>query len=365
MNIVPRLQNIYDSITTIPFSKLYFVGDSSNWVLSWEIKEIMDIARQLGIDATISKNFGFINQSIFYASKYILVNPKLYLLFSSINSKISFSYFHGYPDSNNTIAKICYNNLKKYHKCISRVQVSHSKMKNFVLDSGIDPKKVILIPIAINPNFFSVQTNETKKNARSRFGIPQQAVVIGSFQKDGVGVHEGTAPKLIKGPDIFVKTIGLLKNKIPEIFVLLSGPARGYVKNSLDKLNIPYKHVYLNHYTDIRYLYDCIDLYIVSSREEGGPKAILESMISGVPLITTRVGQAMDLVEHEINAMMAPVEDAEGLAYYAQQILDDSNLREKLINNGLITASQNTYLAHLPKWRDFFDGFVKKKIPTT
>jgi len=42
-----------------------------------------------------------------------------------------------------------------------------------------------------------------------------------------------------------------------------------------------------------------LDLYIVASREEGEPKAILESMASGVPLVTTEVGQAMDFVEHE------------------------------------------------------------------
>ena len=29
---------------------------------------------------------------------------------------------------------------------------------------------------------------------------------------------------------MFIKTIKILKEKIPELFVLLSGPSRGYVK---------------------------------------------------------------------------------------------------------------------------------------
>jgi len=58
--------------------------------------------------------------------------------------------------------------------------------------------------------------------------------------------------------------------------------------------------------------------------------------------------------------MMAPVENAEQLAFYAQKVLDDSELTEKLVNNGLITARQNTYSSHLAKWDQFFDGFVKK-----
>jgi len=359
MDFKTRLKNVYNSISSKPYSKLFFVGDNSNWVLSWEVKEVMNIARKLNIETCLSKNFGIINQSIFYASKYVLLDPKYFFYLSSINSKIAFSYFHGYPDSGESTALSCYKNLKKYHRRISRIQVSHSKMKNFVLDTKIDPNKVFLIPIAINPNFFKKQTPESKIKARKELGIPQQAVVIGSFQKDGVGMGEGSEPKLIKGPDIFIKTLEILKNKIPEIFVLLSGPARGYVINGLEKLNIPYKHIYLNHYPDIYKLFQCIDVYIIASREEGGPKAILESMISGIPLVTTRVGQAMDLVEHEKNAMMTPVEDAEGLAFYTEKILQDSSLKDKLISTGLLTAKLNTYSAHIPLWQSFFDGFVE------
>jgi glycosyltransferase involved in cell wall biosynthesis len=42
-----------------------------------------------------------------------------------------------------------------------------------------------------------------------------------------------------------------------------------------------------------------MDIYIVTGWHEGGPKAVLESMAAGVPLVTTRVGQAMDLVQNE------------------------------------------------------------------
>ena len=357
-----RVRNIYESLLIPSYSQIFFVDDSSNWVLSWEIKEIMKIAKQLGYNVNITSNFGVINQSIFYASKYILLNPKRYLFLSSFNTHIAFSYFHGYPNSGNSTSIACYKNLKKFHRYISRIQVSHSKMKNYVLETGINPKKVFMIPIGINPDFFYVQTRQSKRSARKKFGIPQDAVVIGSFQKDGVGQNEGHKPKLIKGPDVLLKTLSILKNKIPNLFLLLSGPSRGYIINGLNKLRIPYKHFYLNYYPDICNLYQCLDLYIVSSREEGGPKAILESMTSGVPLVTTCVGQAMDLVNHGINAMMTPVEDSEGLAHYAQIVLEDSEYREKLVTNGLITARKNTYFSQTSEWNKFFEGFVNKSF---
>ena len=51
------------------------------------------------------------------------------------------------------------------------------------------------------------------KKIKHNLGIPEDYLVIGSFQKDGEGWGEGLKPKLIKGPDIFIETIKLIKQK--------------------------------------------------------------------------------------------------------------------------------------------------------
>ena len=324
-------------------------------MLDWELREVRYIAGQLGISTAITKGAGIVRQAVFYSDKFVLLRPWLSLTGSC---KVALPYFHGYPSSETPVFIECLRNLKKYHHKISRIQTSHSYMKDIILESRIDPGKVFLIPIAINDVFFKQQSGESKKENRKRYGIPQDAVVIGSFQKDGNGWGEGLEPKLIKGPDIFIETIKILKESMPELFILLSGPARGYVKKGLGKLNIPYKHIYLEHYPEIDHLYQCLDLYIVASREEGGPKAVLESMACGIPLITTRVGQAMDLVKHGVNGMMVAPEDVEGLVYWSERVLSDSQLKNKIVKNGTVTASRNTYAAHRPLWNEFFKGFV-------
>ena len=103
-----------------------------------------------------------------------------------------------------------------------------------------------------------------------------------------------------------------------------------------------------------------LDLYIVASRHEGGPKAILESMASGVPLVTTRVGQAMDLVKHGKNAFMVNVEDVDALAFYALQVFHSSqaNLQSMLLA-GRKTAEANSYESQIPLWAEFMKGFVE------
>ena len=70
------------------------------------------------------------------------------------------------------------------------------------------------------------------------------AFVVGSFQKDGVGWGEGLEPKLVKGPDVLVARARAPRApEVPELFVLLTGPARGYVRRELERLGIPYRHV--------------------------------------------------------------------------------------------------------------------------
>ena len=140
--------------------------------------------------------------------------------------------------------------------------------------------------------------------------------------------------------------------------MLLSGPARGYVKHGLDKLGVLYRHEYLKRFEDLPSLYDAIDLYIITSREEGGPKACLEAMAKGVPLITTEVGQCKDLVEPGKNAMMAPIGDIDRLYEEALQVLNDSQLKEILITNGLQTAHTNSFDSQLPLWKEYFGPLI-------
>jgi glycosyltransferase involved in cell wall biosynthesis len=341
-----------------PYSHLIIYGDSAGWVLDWEMRELRKICHQLGVRlAKPVWKHAASPQSIFFASQFFLTNNDWMNL---LPYRIGFSYFHGVPGRGDVDFDTVYGSLCRYHEKISRIQVSHTEMRDAVFQTGIDPSKVFLIPIGINLDFFPFRSLEQKRTARKELGIPQSAFVVGSFQKDGVGWDEGLDPKLIKGPDVFVSTMKLLQKDIPELFILLSGPARGFVKKALEDAHIPYQHAYIQSYPDIAKLFQALDLYVVASRQEGGPKAILESMASGVPLVTTRVGQAMDLVKHGENAWMTDVEDVEALASFGLQVYRSGNdSLMPLLKAGLETAKANSYDSQIPLWASFMKGFIE------
>ena len=336
-----------------PFSKLIIRGDGADWVLTSIANEMKNLMSQIGIE-TLNDRYYYnsSNQCVFYTSKYEVLNN-----FPKVNHRIAFPYFHGMPESSLHF-KTMFDNISKNHEKISKIQVSHSIMEKKILETGIDVNKIHKIPISINYNQFSKLDNETKKQLRFSYGIPRDAIVIGSFQKDGEGWGRGLKPKLIKGPDIFIESLKLIKKNIPEVFVLLSGPARGYVIENLIKIGIPYKHINLPNYIDINKLYNCLDLYIVSSREEGGPRSILECMATGVPILSTKVGQAIDLINHDVNGWLVDISDIESIADKAKYIIENKNSISNILDQAQRDAESNSYENQKDKWKNFMRGFV-------
>ncbi|MBI4665136.1 MAG: glycosyltransferase family 4 protein [Nitrospinae bacterium] len=345
-----------ENIVERPYSSFIVSSDSAGWVLDVEANGFMDICRSLGIKARVGDPAGRKHSCVHYLSQFALDTHGKSL--SGEGCRYSLAYFHGGP------ADLGFGELFATFAALkdrfTKVHVSNSHIATACLEAGFTPEQVVTIPIGLNVDWFPPQTAEARRNMRERLNIPQSAFVVGSFQKDGVGWGDGMEPKLIKGPDVFVNVMARAQDKIPELFVLLSGPARGYVKSGLEKLGIPYVHTFPRDPREAAGLYQAIDLYVVASRVEGGPKAILESMATGVPLVTTNVGQAVDIVEHGKNAWLAGSEDVENLADGVLTAHQNPAFFRSMKDTARKTAETEDYLAQAPRWREsFFKGYVE------
>ena len=325
-------------------------------MIDHELRAIGTVARGLGVRIAPSRLLNAArHQAAFYGSQFTLLTGP----WQPAPHRLATAYFHGLPGTPGMPEfDECYRTLEGRHAELDRVQVSHSEVEAVVLASGIDPAKVFRIPIGLEAAYFTPQTPERRRAVRGELGLPLDAFVVGSFHKDGVGWAEGDEPKLIKGPDVLLAALERLRPVVPELHVLLSGPARGFVRAGLERLGIPYVHRRLESYEQIGHLYHALDAYLVPSRQEGGPKGVLEAMASGVPLVTTRVGQAMDIVRHGENGWMTDVEDSDALAHWLAHVAARPPDVQAAVASGLETAAANTYAAQTPLWRAFFDGFV-------
>lgn len=339
-----------------PFSRLMVVRDFAGWSLDADALALKKCCRQIGLPMASGLRAGYSDkQVLFFTDQFALLKPEAWR-----NHRLAFAYFHGHPGTGVEEFDAVYDCFKKNHERFSRVQVSHSEMRDVLLETGVAAGKVRMIPIAVDVSLFQPASTAQRMRKRRELGIPESAFVVGSFQKDGVGWGEGNEPKLIKGPDVFVDVLTKIKARIPELFVLLSGPARGYVMQRLAAAGIPWRHVFFKHFSDLPPLYHALDAYLVSSRQEGGPKAVLESMASGIPLVTTRVGQAMDLVDNGSNAFMSDVNDCDRLAGQLLQVYEmPQEQRAKLCATALQTAHAHSWYTQGVLWKDFFAGVIE------
>jgi glycosyltransferase involved in cell wall biosynthesis len=291
---------------------------------------------------------------VFHASQFVAVMPRW---FESSHS-LGVAYLHGRPGTPGMPEfDTCYEALRSRPERFARIQVTHTEMQGIVLGAGVQSERVFLIPIGIDLEAFPLAGPAHRAAAREALGLPATAFVVGSFQKDGVGWGEGLEPKMIKGPDTFVSVLERLQVRVPELVVLLVGPARGYVRRELERLGIPYRHALAGSRHEVASAYHALDAYLVTSRQEGGPKAVLESMAAGVPLVTTRVGQAQELVSHEGNALLADVDDIDALVEGVAAIHGDGGLAAALRAAGRVTAEQHALDRLDLAWARLFEGW--------
>ncbi|AHJ31307.1 glycosyltransferase [Nodularia spumigena CS-584] len=339
------------------YTQINLLPDNSRWVTSWENKALKQILSEL--DFEVKCNRISYRQVCYLPSKYFAASYKS-VIYHFLGNRLAFDYYHGDPSISPEFSPLL-DTLKRRKHHFHRIRVPHSGIETLLKNEGFD-QKVFRIPIGINLDWFPFKSLTTKKLLREKYNIPQSAVVIGSFQKDGNGWGDGNEPKYIKGPDIFLKAIEILKSQIPELLVLLTGPSRGYMKRGLEDLKVPYRHYVLNDYREIGNYYQVLDAYIIASREEGGPKAVLEAMASGVPLVSTRVGQAQDLIQHGVNGWLVDVSDVEALAEYTFQAVEKSEGINSLVQTARQTAELNAYNKNKQQklWYDFFLPLVTK-----
>jgi glycosyltransferase involved in cell wall biosynthesis len=317
--------------------ELYYVTPGTNWVLDWVghyIAEGVKERHKLKAHVVQSARAVF-GELVHYGSLWESVEAPRFQNYR-YNANVG-TIFHGImndPVFHDSISRMVDNQTG-----FAKLHTASTIMEKRLLEWGVEAEKLEQISLGVDLNRFHPVSDEERKMRRQELGIPENAFCIGSFHKDGIGRAEGNEPKLIKGPDIFLKVIDRLRKSYP-LFILLSAPARGYMIRGLEALGVSYKHVNLTEFHEIPRLYHALDLYLLASREEGGPQSVLESLASGVAFVGTRVGLAPDVIQDGENGALVDIENVEGLANAVAALVDNPKKRDEIRRKGLEAAQK-------------------------
>ena len=202
--------------------------------------------------------------------------------------------------------------FKDRDKYVSEYHVISKKTISQI--NKLTDKKITYIPFWVNQDkWYEIKD---KNSLRNKYKFNQNQYLVGSFQRDSEGSNPDL-PKLIKGPDQFMTIVKHLNKIRPNLSVLLTGKRRNYIINELKKEKINFSYFEMVDISKLNELYNLLDLYIVSSRIEGGPQAIVECGITKTPIISTNVGIANDILSEKSIFNMDNFYDAEPSVEFA------------------------------------------------
>lgn len=79
------------------------------------------------------------------------------------------------------------------------------------------------------------------------------------------------------------------------------------------------------------------ECFLLSSNYEGMSNAMIEALCLGLPVISTKVAGATDLIKNDVNGYLVDINDSEAMVMYMNRIANDDNLRNRLAANAVRT----------------------------
>jgi glycosyltransferase involved in cell wall biosynthesis len=176
----------------------------------------------------------------------------------------------------------------------------------------------VYINNAVNLSRFSGQPPAAAR-LRESLAIPEQAFVIGS-------VGRLTEQKAY---DVLIEAAFLALQDHPQLFFLIigEGEERAQLEQRIARLGIAARVRLIGSRPDVEQLLELMDLFVSSSRWEGLPTVIMESLASGVPVVATDIPGSRDLIQPHHSGWLAQPDNPQDLALKIQEAVKSDNQR--------------------------------------
>jgi glycosyltransferase involved in cell wall biosynthesis len=175
-----------------------------------------------------------------------------------------------------------------------------------------------------------------RRGARQRLGLPQAATVVGTVGNFGPQKgHEDLVPLarrlLEQDPDVRLAVLG---QPLPAHRDHQQAVARAVRAAGLED-----RIVFQSPTEPAMALLPAFDVFVLTSRYEGVPAAVLEALSWGLPVVSYDVGSVRDVVRHDWSGLLVPERQPDALGKQVLRVISDRHLRDRFAVNAREVAA--------------------------
>lgn len=212
--------------------------------------------------------------------------------------------------------------MKYVFKKVDVILCQGESWKELFINEGIQEKKLKVVQNWINVSLYE---KATPKNERIK-------ILFLAWVDKNKGIVE------------LIEAVNELKDIHDfELIIAGEGEATNLVKSMINKFQL---HDYVTMKGWMRgeqkfALLKNSDIFILPSHYEGFPNALLEAMSSGIACISTNVGAVTDILIHNYNGLIIPINDKHGIISSLSDLIVNNKKRRLLGENGRQTVLKN------------------------
>lgn len=202
-----------------------------------------------------------------------------------------------------------------------RIVAISSAVEKQLANAGVEPSRLACVHSAVDTALFRPDT-EARSKLVARYGLPSDAIVLGS------------AAQFIerKGQGLLLQLLRALIAEEPRVRLLLygQGPRRARIERQAKRYGLAGHAIFPGFVSDWPALVPGLDLFLHPARREGLGAVVLEAMSAGVPVIASRAGGIVDVIETDVDGMLVAGESIAAWRDAVGGLLSDSIERIRL-----------------------------------
>jgi glycosyltransferase involved in cell wall biosynthesis len=213
------------------------------------------------------------------------------------------------------------------YACAHRVVANSRAAADRLHAEQVPLHKIAVIPNGLEGSRYAARATRTR---------PRRVIVVANLRQE-------------KGHDVLIDAATSVLRVFPDarFECVGAGPERDRLVTRTEASGVAHAVTFGGHCDDVPTKLAAADIFVLPSRSEACPNALLEAMAAGLPVVASAVGGILELVTDGRNGLLTPPGDPDALAERVIRLMSSPSLAQGLGEAARETAQTRYSFDHM------------------